>query len=264
MVKILLVAFEFPPLGSGGVQRSMKFAQYLPEFGITPVVVTTDDDSLRKMFPFMAQDPGLLAELRQDLVVERIPCARPSSLPWRRPARWPGTWLSLVEPHGSLWKSRLAQALPALVARHQPRLIFVTLPPFAMAPLWCGIARQFRLPLVIDFRDAWSHWCVHPYRTWLHYYLTLRLERRSLITAARVICTSAQIRTDLLSAHPYVQADKIAIITNGHEAISADWTIEARHNTNAGPFVIGYVGAFYYLPELRTMMMAPWWKKWPH
>lgn len=35
----LLVAYHFPPIaGSSGLQRTLRFAQYLPEFGWRPVV----------------------------------------------------------------------------------------------------------------------------------------------------------------------------------------------------------------------------------
>lgn len=262
-MKILFVAFEFPPLGSGGVQRPMGFVQYLPEFGIAPVVLTPDAQSLTRIFYFMAEDSGLLSELRPDLIVERVPCASPSRWPWRRPAKWPGGRFSLVEPHARLWQDNLIASLPGIIRRHQPSLIFVTLPPFAMAPLWQRIACRLDLPLVLDFRDAWSHWCVGPYRTRLHYVLTLMLERKCLRAAARVICASDQIRADLLSAHPTISPNKVVTVTNGHEADCEDWSLDARRDPTSSSFVIGYAGNFYYLPEMRDAMMTPWWRKRP-
>ena len=42
MVKrVLMIAFHYPPLrGSSGIQRTLKFSKYLPEFGWDPVVLT--------------------------------------------------------------------------------------------------------------------------------------------------------------------------------------------------------------------------------
>ena len=42
MVKrVLMVAYHFPPMrGSSGIQRTLKFAQYLPKFGWEPTVLT--------------------------------------------------------------------------------------------------------------------------------------------------------------------------------------------------------------------------------
>jgi glycosyltransferase involved in cell wall biosynthesis len=42
-VKVLLVTMYFPPAGGGGVQRSLKFAQYLPALGVETHVLAPDD-----------------------------------------------------------------------------------------------------------------------------------------------------------------------------------------------------------------------------
>ena len=42
-VKVLLVTMYFPPAGGGGVQRSLKLAQYLPALGIETHVLAPDD-----------------------------------------------------------------------------------------------------------------------------------------------------------------------------------------------------------------------------
>lgn len=40
MKKVLIIAYYFPPLGGGGVQRPLKFCKYLAEFGWKPIVLT--------------------------------------------------------------------------------------------------------------------------------------------------------------------------------------------------------------------------------
>ena len=53
-MKLLLVSLYFPPAGGGGVQRPLKFAQYLPALGIETHVLAPEglkwiheDDELR-------------------------------------------------------------------------------------------------------------------------------------------------------------------------------------------------------------------------
>ncbi|MBN1503981.1 MAG: hypothetical protein JW952_02840, partial [Candidatus Eisenbacteria bacterium] len=41
--RVLMLAYFFPPLGGGGVQRTSKFVKYLPDSGWTPVVVTVKE-----------------------------------------------------------------------------------------------------------------------------------------------------------------------------------------------------------------------------
>ena len=43
MKRVLVIAFIYPPLGGSGVQRTLKFCKYLPEFGWQPYVVCGDD-----------------------------------------------------------------------------------------------------------------------------------------------------------------------------------------------------------------------------
>jgi glycosyltransferase involved in cell wall biosynthesis len=52
-VKVLLVTLYFPPAGGGGVQRSLKLAQYLPALGIETHVLAPDDPK------WVHRDPGL-------------------------------------------------------------------------------------------------------------------------------------------------------------------------------------------------------------
>ena len=42
-MKVLLVTLYFPPAGGGGVQRPLKFAQYLPALGIETHVLAPDN-----------------------------------------------------------------------------------------------------------------------------------------------------------------------------------------------------------------------------
>ncbi len=261
-MKVLYVAFEFPPLAAGGVYRSMGFAKYLPLFGITPVILTTDLPSFQQVVASPI-DPTLLDELPPDLEVERVPC-----LPQRSPhigklAAWLRLFFSLVDPLAKWWRPYLVQHLPRVMARHRPQLVLVSLPPMAMGPLWAGIAREYGLPLILDLRDAWSQWQIAPYPTRAHYHLTVRLERRCLASAARVICTSDQTRDDLLALHPDIRDDKMVTITNGYDADVADWALPAMSPPReaAKAHVVGYVGSFYYSPATRRAMFLPWWRK---
>lgn len=260
-MNILFVAFEFPPLASGGVRRPLAFAKYLPEFGITPIVVTTDVPSYKVQID-APYDPLLLEGFPDSIPIERIPCPAKYTGEEGRFTNWRRIYFSLVEQQAKCWRPHIARHLSALIDKYQPRAIYVTLPPFGMGPLWCDMSRNHNLPIYLDFRDAWSQWRVTPYGSWLHYILTLRQERRCLEAAQGVICSSDQIRADLLHIHPDVVPSKLVTITNGYDEGIIDWSLPAV--TNGDKFVIGYVGNFYYSPEARSAMMTPWWKKKPN
>lgn len=261
-MKALFVAFEFPPLGGAGVQRSMKFVKYLPDFGITPVVVTTDLGGFRQAMPDHPIDESLLGQLPGDLEIERIPFVRTKQTKRGGFSGWRHIYFSLVEDLAEQWWPHLEAALPGLLKKYQFAALYVSLPPFCMAPLGCRIAQKYDLPLVLDFRDAWSQWRISPYGSWFHYWLTQRLERRCLRAADGLVCTSNQTRSDFLHVHPDIPADKIHVITNGYDQPIDDWTLD--FHPNGRQFVIGYVGNFYYTPVARESMMRPWWRKRPN
>src|SRR4030042_1927211 len=57
----LFLTYFFPPLGGSGVQRSLKFAKYLPEFGWEPTVITA------KPNPRNSIEQGLDVSLLDDI-----------------------------------------------------------------------------------------------------------------------------------------------------------------------------------------------------
>ena len=119
MKRVLLIAFHFPPVrGSSGLQRTLAFSRYLPEFGWQPSVLTADprayeatgDDQLKylgqaknrveKVISAMERYDAVETRLRMqygvtkfDLVTvveqirERIRAARPRRGLAGRPAR---------------------------------------------------------------------------------------------------------------------------------------------------------------------------------
>jgi hypothetical protein len=57
MLKVLVVAYYFPPMGLSGVQRTLKFVKYLKNCGWEPTVITTGNVA------YFAHDRSLQSEL---------------------------------------------------------------------------------------------------------------------------------------------------------------------------------------------------------
>jgi glycosyltransferase involved in cell wall biosynthesis len=62
--RVLFVAYNFPPIGGVGIQRTLKHATYLPRFGWQPVVLTARDPGwgVRDAEAEMALPPELVVE----------------------------------------------------------------------------------------------------------------------------------------------------------------------------------------------------------
>ena len=59
--RVLIITYYWPPSGGAGVQRWLKFAKYLPEFGWQPVIYTPSNPE------FPSEDPSLLKDLTDRL-----------------------------------------------------------------------------------------------------------------------------------------------------------------------------------------------------
>ncbi len=104
------------------------------------------------------------------------------------------------------WKNGFYEAVEAAVKKFSPRAIFATVPPFSILPLATEVAKKYKLPLILDFRDAWSQWRTVPYGTIFHYWKTLQMERKYLREANAIITTSEQTLDDFKKLHREVPA----------------------------------------------------------
>src|ERR1700752_1992126 len=97
MKQVLMIAFHYPPMrGSSGIQRTLRFSRYLPEYGWQPLILTAHpraypaigDESLREI------PPDVLVRRAFALDTARHLAFRGSYLRWMAlPDRWVSWWL---------------------------------------------------------------------------------------------------------------------------------------------------------------------------
>ncbi|MBC7186510.1 MAG: glycosyltransferase family 4 protein [Calditrichaeota bacterium] len=227
--RVLFVAYYFPPLGMGGVQRAAKFVKYLPEFGWEPVVVTVKDVA------YFARDEALARE------VEGRRIHRTGSLdPQRLLAIVRGGNEAEGDTNasrglGSLWKAYETLSkwvfvpdgkvlwLPfamcrAIRAAKTGRIsVVVTTSPPVSAHL-VGLVLRWGLGCrwVADFRDQWTggHLDLSPTR--LHAVLNRALERLVLRCVDAVVCVSRELSLSLRDKSGR-ESLPVAIIPNGYD-----------------------------------------------
>ena len=56
MKKVLIITYYWPPAGGPGVQRVLKFAKYLPEFGWQPIILTVKNGEYKLPEDFIKED----------------------------------------------------------------------------------------------------------------------------------------------------------------------------------------------------------------
>ncbi|MBB5204004.1 hypothetical protein HNQ51_001297 [Inhella inkyongensis] len=145
MKRVLLIAYHFPPLaGSSGIQRTLRLAQQLPQFGWQPTVLTCQSQAYERT------SPDLAAELPADLHVERafaLDTARHLAIAgryWGRLAR-PDRWMS--------WRWDAVRRGLRLIREQRIDAIWSTYPIATAHTIGAELAARSGLPWVADFRD---------------------------------------------------------------------------------------------------------------
>lgn len=224
MKRVLLVAYFYPPLANSGTQRPLKFANYLPDAGWAPVVLTVADP------PDPGLDPKLLDEVRPNTEVHRAPWA--SERLARRLAAVTGPFSARVAD-GLGWRLRNLRTFPDLHAWWAPTAIETAVALHAREPFdaivatgypWTAfligreVSRRTGKPWLADFRDAWTSDAVFAAgeSRWRQK-RALRLEERLLREADRVIAVTRPL-AEHLRARGGPRGAAVDVIPNGYDA----------------------------------------------
>jgi glycosyltransferase involved in cell wall biosynthesis len=253
---LVFLAYNFPPMGGGGVQRSVKFVKYLPLFGWVPTVVAADDPS------YWARDDTLLEDVAPGTVVRRLSPTRPRALRYLLSRLIPeitanGIMDSLFVPDDRvLWAVRAALAARAMVKKRAIRAVYTTSPPHSTHVSGLMLKRMTGLPWIADFRDSWTgDFRYDPPTRWARR-AHARCEKRIFDTADRVICNTETSRENAIAAFG-IDPDRLVTIYNGFDA--PDFSGEpGRKAGSSDRIVITHSGSFYgsYRPEVFVRALA--------
>jgi glycosyltransferase involved in cell wall biosynthesis len=205
-MRILMVAYHFPPLaGSSGIQRTLRFAKYLPEFGWEPLVLTAHPRAYERT----SEDQ--ISEIPAGTIVVRAPAfdtARHLSIGGRYPgflAR-PDRWVS--------WLPGAFLAGMKIIKRYKPDVIWSTYPIATAHLIGDSLHRHSGLPWVADFRDpmAQEGYPTDP-RIWKSF---KKIEERAVNNATLCTFTTPGAAHMYSGRYPHA-ANRLAIVENGYD-----------------------------------------------
>jgi len=254
MINILFLVYEFPPLNSGGSHRPYRFAKYLQEFGINPIIVTPEILDAK-------YDNSLMAELNN---IEIIRTPVDNSIKFEKILS--KNYFNILDSESKKWKKHLYPILKKLVKKIDFQIMYVTAPPFSIATLGVEVSKEFDIPLILDMRDHWSHWNITPFSSYLHYKSILKIENSCFIHSSAVLTVSEQMVKDFEKIHPNIDRNKYYTVRNSYDKkiINISNKLLLKIPSKENPIKIGYVGSFYYQPYQRKLIFDAWWKKKPY
>lgn len=233
MKRVLIITYYWPPNGGAGVYRWLKLSKLLPEHGWQPIIYTPENPEV------VADDPGLLKDVRSDIEVVKRPITEPFNLYKRFTGRstkekvqvgflnekkqggWKEDFALWVRsnffiPDARVWWVRPSvKFLKDYLRKNPVDAVVSTGPPHSMHLIGLGLKRALGVKWIADFRDPWTD---------IDFYSQLkltawadakhkRLEGEVLREADKVLSVSWHWADDLHK----LGAANMEVITNGYD-----------------------------------------------
>ncbi len=262
MKNVLIVAYYFPPSGGPGVQRVLKYVQYLREFGWEPTVLTVRDGN------FPARDESLLDEIPAGVKVIRTEIFEPYDLYRKLTGKAKGTAIDVntIRKEGASismservaefvratffipdarigWYRHAMKAGMKAIAEHNINAIYSSSPPYTCALIARGLKRRTRLPWVAGFRDPWTGFITTPDRWALPARVDRSLEQSVFTEADAVEVAWLGIQKDAIRKYPSLPSAKFHHLPNGFD--SHDFPVVDRSQRTDDRFTVTYTGSMY-------------------
>ncbi|HKT60533.1 MAG TPA: glycosyltransferase [Gemmatimonadales bacterium] len=225
MRNVLLVTRNFAPTSHVSVERAIKLAKYLPEFGWRPTVLTGARPTAG-----LPTDPMLLEQVAGlEILRTRAP---EFSLFYRRPARAGGTRSALRSaPRRGAWHPKawlvpdsqvlwypfaVRAALRAAPAARWDAVVATSFPPTALL-IAHTVAARLGIPYLADFRDAWTQYAGAPRRPAPLARYERWLEERSVADAAAVVAVDQRMVAAPFARLQEERRPPFRLIPNGYD-----------------------------------------------
>jgi glycosyltransferase involved in cell wall biosynthesis len=245
MKKALLIAYHFPPLGGGGVFRTLKFTKYLPEFGYQPYVLTVKNPMYREKDPTLVKEIPAKAKICRTFSFEhrilRVPRLLNINLKWFYLPDQNFGWLPFGVSTGA-----------KLVKKENIDVIYATSPIWTSLLIGLLVKEKTKKPLLVDFRDPWTDNPFINYPTKLHQRLERKMEKTVLTQADYITAATDLIKDNLIRKYPFIKS-RIETITNGFDP---DDFKNLKIHKKTGKFTITYVGSIYGLLTAKPFLTS--------
>ncbi|SKB66299.1 hypothetical protein SAMN05660477_00581 [Soonwooa buanensis] len=266
--KVLIISYYWPPAGGPGVQRWLKFAKYLPDFGWEPIIYTPENPS----YPIV--DETLLKEVPENIKIVRTKIWEPYQLAEKfskgNKKYKAGQFdvgknqsfmskLSIfvrgnffIPDARKFWVKPSISFLKNYLKENNIDVIVTTGPPHSLHLIGLGLKKEIpNLKWIADFRDPWTE---------ISYYKHLKLTKSSdqkHRNLEKLVFKTA----DLTLATSYTDAENFrkmgansVCITNGFDTSSF---VEAdRYKSTKKKFSLSYVGVLEQLRNPENLWKA--------
>lgn len=236
MVKrVLMIAYHFPPMhGSSGMQRTLRFARYLPDHGWEPIILAPSAHA------YPQTDAGQLADIPKQVRVYRslaLDTARHLTIMGRYPR-------ALALP--DRWASWHLTAVPVglyLIKKYKPDIIWSTYPIATAHSIGLSLHRLTNIPWIADFRDPMVQpdYPRHP-QTYRSY---VQVERKAIEYCSGAVFTTPSTLKDYQTRFSHIPTSRFHLIENGYDEFSFSSVAHPTISTATGQITLLHSGIIY-------------------
>ncbi len=267
--RVLFVCYAFPPTGGGGVQRSVKFVKFLPQYGWLPTVLTAANPSVP------IQDHDFDSDVNPALRVIRAQTWEPSYRVKKQVAYVASSrnifkqtalaairrlGMHLLQPDPQiLWNPQALRAAIGELNSQNYDAIYVTGPPFSSFLLGCKLKERFGIPLIVDFRDEWIL-ASRYLENYQHAGRAARKQERmlaSVLSSADAVIATTQASAEELRSRSRESKNSrsVSCIYNGFDADDIARALEqSQPSSPTQRFRIVYTGTLWRLTDIRAFV----------
>jgi len=232
MKKVLIITYYWPPSGGAGVQRWLKFAKYLPQYGWEPIIYTPENPD------FAIEDQSLQKDISKDLIVIKKKIWEPYEiykiLIGKKGKKVNVSFAEAGKKQGFIHKLALSirgnflipdprcfwikpsvQYLENYLKDNHVDAIISTGPPHSMHLIGLKLHKKTNIPWIADLRDPWTN--IDFYRelnlSWLADKVHHRKEKQVLTEANGVVSVTPTWCRELAEI-----ADRpVSLVHNGYD-----------------------------------------------
>ena len=236
MKKVLIITYYWPPSGGAGVQRWLKFAKYLPEFGWQPVILTVDP----QYASYPQRDESLAKEIGPDCLVYTTKSfelynlykfiSGKKEVPYggfaneskegflQKVSKFLRGNFLLPDPRKG-WNKYALKKAEELIREYDIKTVVTTSPPHSTQLIGLSLKKRLNIRWIADLRDPWTD--IYYYHQFKHTALARKIDRsyeRQVIEQADVIVSvSEDVKRIFAEKSRMPIAEKTVVVPNGYD-----------------------------------------------
>lgn len=255
MKKVLIITYYWPPSGGAGVQRWLKFAKYLPEYGWEPIIYTIDNEDNylsedktianevagisvirgKAWEPIKAYERFIGKKNKEKVTLNFLSEGRKLSFKQKIAMFIRGNFF--IPDAKILWLRNSKKILHRFLQENKIDAVVSTGPPQTCHLIGNYVHQQFNIPWIVDFRDPWTQidffdsLKLTPIARWLH----KRMEKKVLDNANLILSVGKSMKDDF----QLLTNNQIEYLPNGFDEADIDKSVTANFPQK---YTIAYIG----------------------